>query len=67
METPWVEQRMGYDGSGNLIYLGRHKTKGASDEDKAWTISKFTYDANNNLTSSTGPVIGRWSERTTLF
>lgn len=65
--TPWVEKRLDYAGGTNLIYFGQHKNKGASDEDNAWNITKFVYDANNNLTSSTGPVIGKWSERANLF
>lgn len=66
-ETPWVEQRLDYAGGSNLIYLGKHKTKSVSESETGWYITKFTYDGSGNLTSSTGPVIGKWSERTNLF
>lgn len=66
-ETPWVEQRLDYVGGSNLIYLGKHKSKGAPESELGWYITKFTYDGSNNLTSTTGAVIGRWSERAALF
>jgi hypothetical protein len=42
---------LAYDGSGNLIYLGR-AISGSSKASAVWQIRKFTYDVGNNLTDS---------------
>jgi hypothetical protein len=41
-----------YDSDDNLVYLGKAKPGNNSNTDKSiWQIRKYTYDANDNVTS----------------
>jgi hypothetical protein len=40
--------RLSYDGSGNLVYVGR-ATSGKSTSDEAWQIIKLSYTAGGDL------------------
>jgi hypothetical protein len=62
-------ERFEYDATGtNLLYFGRAKAGGTADNQGAWQIKKFTYDASNNLTSAGFPggdnsFVYRWTDR----
>ena len=47
--------RLDYDGSGNLIYIGRCLLPivnlASPDADAIWQIRKLTYDGSNNVTA----------------
>ena len=67
MLTEWAELQTQLDASDNIVYMGKHVTYGAADTDVGWYIWKFYWDANGNFLKKRGPVIGKWTDRTTLI
>ncbi len=62
----WNDRRFESSG-GNLIYYGKTvKSVDANTSKKEWYIWKFTWDSDDNLARVQGPILGAWSERTTL-
>jgi len=65
-----VRTEIAYDVSGNVEYLGKAQA-GARTSQPRWRISRFTYDASNNLLS-TETSFGNnddqyiWDDRATL-
>lgn len=49
--SPYMQQ-MDYSGGTNVIYLGMADPGTATSKNR-WRVQKFTYDANNNVTSIT--------------
>jgi hypothetical protein len=62
--APHFDQRLDFT-SGDLDYLGKHATNGASQSDSAWLIWKFTW-ASGNCTRIQGPLTGAWTNRASL-
>lgn len=59
--TPRIDSvRFDYDGSGNLVYVGKSAPNKASSE-AAWQIRKFFYDGSGNLTTT------QWADGNRLF
>lgn len=58
-----------YDGSNNMIYVGK-ATLGSSKSAAVWSIRKFTYDGNNNLTdiqwANDGAFNNIWNNRVSI-
>lgn len=65
------EQRMAYDGSGNLEYLGFCKQPNGSTSESIWLIVKYTYSGSNvtrQQMADDGPKFGyAWDSRATYF
>ena len=56
--------RIEYDGSGNLIYLGKNLTHDAATSNALWEIWKFTYSSGNLVRWER--LTGAWDNRATL-
>lgn len=59
------DQRLDWDSSGNLIYMGQNSVAGAAAADTEWRVSKFTWTG-ANLTRIEGPLVGSWTGRAAL-
>ena len=67
MDIKWRDQRFAYDGSDNLIYLGRSIVPIASTSSGGlWWVWKYSYDGSDNLTRIQGPESGNWDDRASL-
>jgi len=60
----WPEKRFDYDGSGNITYIGRNSTLGASTGSTDWHIFKYTY-TDNSIVRIQGAIIAAWDDRAT--
>ena len=65
-ESFWKVQIFSYDASGNVIYIARNRVQTALVAATDWTIWKFTYNANNQLIMSEGPLVGAQENREAL-
>lgn len=68
----FLEKRMDYDGSNNMIYVGYSQHINADPAVDTWYIVKLIYDVSNNLTRYELPSGGVafkyiWNSRTTYF
>jgi len=68
----YLEQRMAYDGSGNLEYLGLARVPNNSTSKENWLIAKFSYDGSDRITRQQVPDFGpkyaySWDDRATYF
>lgn len=67
----FLEKRMDYDGSNNLIYVGYNKTPNASVDATTWLIFKLTYSGSNVTRyqlPNNGPSFQySWTLRTSYF
>jgi len=63
--THWQDQRFAYS-SNNLIYRGLNTTHGAATDAASWSIWKYSYDANENVSRVEGPLTGAWDSRAAL-
>lgn len=65
-DIQWRDERYAYDGSGNMIYMGRSLVPNAStSQGGLWWVWKFTYDASDVLQRRQSDS-GNWDDRTTL-
>ena len=65
-EPQWRDEKYDYDGSGNMIYLGRSLAPVASaSEGELWWIWKFTYDGSDVLQRRQSDS-GNWDDRVAL-
>jgi hypothetical protein len=60
------QERFAYDADKNMIYRGANTIYAATEGDASWYIWKYVW-ADSNLTKISGPVIGSWDGRETLF
>lgn len=56
-----------YDAAGNVQYVGKHLSPGAKMSDPGWRVVKYIWDASGNLEQKSGPAIGAWDDRNSLF
>jgi len=45
----WGDVRYDLDSKGNVLYIGKHITKGAATSDSEWYITKYDYDSKDNV------------------
>ena len=60
------DQRLDWDASNNLIYMGSNTVPGAAEASSTWMVQKFTWDAGGNLTRIEGPIAGSWTGRAVI-
>lgn len=60
----FLDVRYAYDGSDNLIYIGRHFMHNAATTDEKWSIVKLTWDGGN--ISRQEIIEGAWDNRASL-
>jgi hypothetical protein len=68
----FLEKRMDYDGSGNMIYVGYSRIANADTSASIWFLVKLIYNGSNQLTRYQLPKSGvnfayAWDNRTTSF
>lgn len=68
----FLEKRIEYDGSGNMIYVGYSKVANADTAQAIWYIIKMSYDGSNQLIRYQLPKTGvnfgyAWDNRATSF
>jgi len=68
----FLEKRMDYDGSGNMIYVGYTRIANGSTAAPIWYIIKLIYDGSDQLVRYQLPESGvnfgyAWDNRTTSF
>ena len=68
----FIEKRMDYDGSNNMIYIGYSRIANASTSAPVWFIAKLAYNGSNKQTRYQLPNNGvnfgyAWDDRTTSF
>ena len=53
-----------YDGSGDMVYMGRHPTHGTATSATDWQVTKITYGSDGITKWET--LEGAWDDRSTL-
>jgi hypothetical protein len=67
LNTVGMDERHEYNANGNPIYSGFTQA-GTSEDQKEWIITKYVWDANNNMTESYTSRQGvSWNDRANLF
>ena len=61
----WGRTEYEYDGDDDWIYKGLHETVTADGSESDWVITKYTMDANKNITIKQ-KLTGIWNNRATL-
>ena len=55
-----------YDANGNVSYVGKNTDFNAATSDNTWTITKFWYDVNGNVTQTKTQSNVAWDDRASL-
>ena len=61
----WHDQKLAWDASSNLSYIGVHEMHNMPDSDENFEIWKYTWTS-GNLARIEGPLRGSWTDRATL-
>lgn len=59
-----IHRRLEYDVNKNPIYIGQ-SARGTATSGSGWTITKYSYDGANNVTSW-ATALGAWDDRASL-
>jgi hypothetical protein len=63
--TYWPDERYAYDGSHNMIYIGKNLTMGEPEGNPTWYVWKLTYSG-TDMVRHQGPLLGSWTGRAGL-